>query len=163
MYRPSKCANGNFANKIIEKNYLSKSIQVICDRLGASEEDRSGRQFHDDKPKNQRFIAVSLQNPFEISAGIVDVKSVFEVGGTYAVMEFFTDIGLVWACVGYFLIPMTSIKIEPLTSEKGKRSIIIYAFAINGMDCVIAMIYKYAEEKYGPSLVIDSFLNSTRF
>ena len=79
----------------------------------------------------------------------VDGKSVFEVGGTYVGMEFFTDIGLVWALMGYFLIPMTSIKSEPLFSEKGKKSMIVYAFAINGMGCTIAGIYMYAEEKYG--------------
>jgi len=108
-----------------------------------------------------------LSGPFVIvfmlaAVMVVDINSIFEVGATYSGMEFFTDILLVWALVGYFLVPLTSIKSEPLFSEKGIRSMYVYAFAINGMGCIIVMIYKYAEEKYASEIgEIDSLFNDT--
>ena len=45
---------------------------------------------------------------------------------------------------------MTSIKSEPLFSEKGIRSMYSYAFVIMG--CIIVMVYKYAEEIFGSKL-----------
>ena len=78
----------------------------------------------------------------------VDVPTTFEVGGLYVSVEvLLVDVILAWVLVGYFLIPLTSIKSEPLFSEKGKRSIMVYAFMINAMGCVIAAFYKYSEEK----------------
>ena len=55
-----------------------------------------------------------LSGPFVIvfllsAVMAVNVNSIFEIGGTYSGIDFFTDIFLVWALVGYFLVPMTRI------------------------------------------------------